>query len=43
MPPPVPQQTIGGARPPLARASARPEPASGLGLDGWLMDRLFGR
>jgi penicillin-binding protein 1A len=43
MPQPVPQQSIGGARPPPARASARPEPASGLGLDGWLMDRLFGR
>jgi penicillin-binding protein 1A len=28
-------------RPPATRASARPEAASG--LDGWLMDRLFGR
>ena len=32
-----------GTRPAPTRASARPEPASGLGLDGWLMDRLFGR
>jgi penicillin-binding protein 1A len=28
-------------RPPSTRASVRPEAASG--LDGWLMDRLFGR
>lgn len=34
-----------GRSPPLpqpARADARPEPANGLGLDGWLNDRLFG-
>jgi len=34
--------TAGGAnRPPPTRASVRPEAAGG--LDGWLMDRLFGR
>jgi len=38
----MPQAASGGMRPPPARASARPEPATGLGLDGWLMDRLFG-
>jgi penicillin-binding protein 1A len=26
-----------------ARTSSRPEASSGLGLDGWLVDRLFGR
>jgi penicillin-binding protein 1A len=30
----------GGYRPPPTRAKARPEAAAG--LDGWLMDRLFG-
>jgi penicillin-binding protein 1A len=30
----------GGYRPPPTRANARPEAAAG--LDGWLMDRLFG-
>src|SRR5882724_2128116 len=38
---PIPQQASGGARPPPARTSARPEPSAG--LDGWLVDRLFGR
>jgi hypothetical protein len=41
-----PQQTVGSSRPllpPARTASARPEPSSGLGLDGWLVDRLFGR
>ncbi len=37
----VPQPASGGARPPPARTSARPEPSAG--LDGWLVDRLFGR
>jgi penicillin-binding protein 1A len=32
--------TNGGYRPPPTRANARPEAAAG--LDGWLMDRLFG-
>jgi penicillin-binding protein 1A len=36
--PPAPVQAGPGARSP--RGQARPEPASG--LDGWLMDRLFG-
>jgi penicillin-binding protein 1A len=36
--PPPPVQAGPGARP--SRAPARPEPAAG--LDGWLMDRLFG-
>jgi penicillin-binding protein 1A len=38
----TPQTTTGTARPAPApgRGPARPEPA---GLDGWLMDRLFGR
>jgi penicillin-binding protein 1A len=36
----VPQTTIGSARPAPARAAARPEPSAG--LDGWLVDRLFG-
>jgi penicillin-binding protein 1A len=31
----------GATRPAPARASVRPEAASG--LDGWLMERLFGR
>jgi penicillin-binding protein 1A len=34
------QTTTGAARPAPTRTSARPEPAAG--LDGWLMDRLFG-
>jgi penicillin-binding protein 1A len=38
---PLPQPASGGARPPPARTSARPEPSAG--LDGWLVDRLFGR
>jgi penicillin-binding protein 1A len=37
--PAAPVQAGPGARP--SRAPARPEPAAG--LDGWLMDRLFGR
>ncbi|HEX2366555.1 MAG TPA: penicillin-binding protein 1A [Bradyrhizobium sp.] len=37
--PPAPVQAGPGARP--SRAPTRPEPAAG--LDGWLMDRLFGR
>ncbi len=37
--PPVPVQAVAGARSP--RGPVRPEPAAG--LDGWLMDRLFGR
>jgi penicillin-binding protein 1A len=36
----TPQATTGTAHPAPTRASARPEPAAG--LDGWLMDRLFG-
>jgi penicillin-binding protein 1A len=40
-PQPVPQQASGGIRPPPARTSVRPEPSAG--LDGWLVDRLFGR
>jgi penicillin-binding protein 1A len=39
--PPAPQPANGAARPAPTRAAARPEPAAG--LDGWLMDRLFGR
>jgi penicillin-binding protein 1A len=49
-PSPIPARPIpsdNGYRPPVARASvppsnpnARPEPAAG--LDGWLVDRLFG-
>jgi penicillin-binding protein 1A len=39
--PPLPQPASGGARPPPARTAARPEPSAG--LDGWLVDRLFGR
>jgi penicillin-binding protein 1A len=38
--PPAPVQAAPG-RPAPPRAPARPEPAAG--LDGWLMDRLFGR
>src|SRR6266481_3158146 len=38
----MPQAASGSMRPPPARASARPEPATSLELDGWLMDRLFG-
>jgi penicillin-binding protein 1A len=37
---PSPQPASGTMRPPPSRASVRPEPAGG--LDGWLMDRLFG-
>ncbi|MGY8679643.1 penicillin-binding protein 1A [Bradyrhizobium sp. UFLA05-153] len=37
--PPAPVNN-GGTRPPPTRANVRPEPAAG--LDGWLMDRLFG-
>jgi penicillin-binding protein 1A len=41
-PTPVAPISSGGAnRPAPTRASVRPEAASG--LDGWLMDRLFGR
>jgi penicillin-binding protein 1A len=36
----TPQPASGTTRPQPARASARPEPSAG--LDGWLMDRLFG-
>ena len=41
--PPTAQPSItgGGARPAPTRANVRPEPAAG--LDGWLVDRLFGR
>jgi len=39
--PSAPQAASSGTRPPPARASIRPEPTAG--LDGWLMDRLFGR
>lgn len=38
-PPSAPANT-GGYRPPPTRANVRPEAAAG--LDGWLMDRLFG-
>jgi penicillin-binding protein 1A len=37
----APQSTTGTARQAPGRGAARPEPAAG--LDGWLMDRLFGR
>jgi penicillin-binding protein 1A len=37
----APLPASGTARPAPTRASVRPEPAGG--LDGWLMDRLFGR
>jgi penicillin-binding protein 1A len=40
MPPPPPVQAGPGTRPPPPRGPVRPEPAAG--LDGWLMDRLFG-
>jgi penicillin-binding protein 1A len=36
----TPQPASGTTRPQPARASVRPEPSAG--LDGWLMDRLFG-
>jgi len=39
--PPAPLTAGGANRPPPTRASVRPEAAGG--LDGWLMDRLFGR
>ena len=39
--PPAPQPANGAARPAPTRTPARPETAAG--LDGWLMDRLFGR
>jgi penicillin-binding protein 1A len=39
--PTQPAPAAGGSRVAPARAAARPEPAAG--LDGWLMDRLFGR
>ncbi len=38
--PTPPAAVNGGARPAPTRANVRPEPAAG--LDGWLMDRLFG-
>jgi penicillin-binding protein 1A len=38
---PTPPSSGPGARPAPTRANVRPEPAAG--LDGWLMDRLFGR
>ena len=37
----APTPAVGAGRPAPMRASVRPEAASG--LDGWLMDRLFGR
>jgi penicillin-binding protein 1A len=37
----APPASGGGNRPAPTRTSARPEPAAG--LDGWLVDRLFGR
>jgi penicillin-binding protein 1A len=37
----APSPASGGVRPTPTRASVRPEAAGG--LDGWLMDRLFGR
>jgi len=39
--PSAPAPAAAGGRPQPTRAAARPEPAAG--LDGWLMDRLFGR
>jgi penicillin-binding protein 1A len=39
--PPASQSANGAARAAPTRTAARPEPAAG--LDGWLMDRLFGR
>jgi penicillin-binding protein 1A len=38
--PSAPQPATGTTRPQPARASVRLEPAGG--LDGWLIDRLFG-
>ncbi|HET7888993.1 MAG TPA: penicillin-binding protein 1A [Bradyrhizobium sp.] len=38
-----PQPAIGRPAPMRASASTRPVASSGLGLDGWLVDRLFGR
>jgi penicillin-binding protein 1A len=38
---PMPPANVGGRAPPPPRGAVRPEAASG--LDGWLMDRLFGR
>jgi penicillin-binding protein 1A len=38
---PQPAATSGGRPPPPTRAAPRPEATAG--LDGWLMDRLFGR
>jgi penicillin-binding protein 1A len=41
-PVPMPMSTTGVVgRPAATRTSARPEAAAG--LDGWLMERLFGR
>jgi penicillin-binding protein 1A len=37
---PAAPANTGGYRPPPTRANVRPEAAAG--LDGWLMDRLFG-
>ncbi|MGY8668418.1 penicillin-binding protein 1A [Bradyrhizobium sp. UFLA05-109] len=37
---PTPPAPVNNTRPPTTRANVRPEPAAG--LDGWLMDRLFG-
>ena len=39
--PSAPAPAAAGGRPQPTRAAVRPEPAAG--LDGWLMDRLFGR
>ena len=39
--PGTPMPASGSSRPAPTRAAVRPEAASG--LDGWLMDRLFGR
>jgi penicillin-binding protein 1A len=39
--PPASSPASGATRPPPTRTSVRPEAAAG--LDGWLMDRLFGR
>ena len=39
--PAPPPAAAAGGRPQPTRAAVRPEPAAG--LDGWLMDRLFGR
>jgi penicillin-binding protein 1A len=44
---PAPIPSSGAYRPPLTRASAPPasstRPEASAGLDGWLVDRLFGR